>query len=110
MKITKKFRKEVSRGILGQFRYDAKRWMQKGFGREDVAGEAWDSSFEYCKRGTAVCMCIGGAAIQAGYKIAQMDDVARALGFKESGEMYRWNDNPKRTFEQIITRVEKALV
>ncbi len=109
MKITKRYRKEVALGILDQFQYDVKRWMKGGFGRTAASGH-FLGGITACETRQAVCMCLAGAAIQAGTRIEDIGKVAKALGFEDECEMYKWNDNPERTFGEVIDRVVKALV
>ena len=100
-------KRKIARAILTVFQYDEERWDKGAFAR------LWKGADTSCSADMGSCFCVGGAAMRAGIPT---EKAALALGFKPTRHreaiehMYRWNDHPRRTFEQVLRRLEKALV
>ena len=100
-------KRKIARAILTVFQYDEERWVKGAFAR------LWKGADTSCSADMGSCFCVGGAAMRAGLS---PEKAALALGFKPtryvvaSTYMFKWNDHPKRTFEQVLRRLEKALV
>ena len=105
--MTKIEKRKIARAILTVFQYDEERWDKGAFARLSKGADTC------CSTDTGSCFCVGGAAMRAGIPL---EKAALALGFKPTRRrmaperMYKWNDHPKRTFEQVLRRLEKALV
>ena len=61
----------------------------------------------------AVCWCLGGARDVEGKKSGDFaanrhDAFARALGFRNSDEMFTWNDAPERTQAEVVAKLREA--
>ena len=100
-------KRKIARAILTVFQYDEERWAKGAFARSSK------SEGTSCPVEMGSCFCVGGAAMRAGLS---PEKAALALGFKPtryvvaSTYMFKWNDHPRRTFEQVLRRLEKALV
>ena len=100
-------KRKIALAILTVFKYDEERWTKSDFAR---SSKSEDTS---CPVEMGSCFCVGGAAMRAGLS---PEKAALALGFKPtryvvaSTYMFKWNDHPKRTFEQVLRRLEKTLV
>jgi hypothetical protein len=98
--MTKAEKRKIARAVLAVFQNDEARWLKGNFAKHADGFACPPTSSE------ATCFCLGGAGYRSG---VSPDNLAKALKFTNRHVMFAWNDSPKRTFEHVIRRLEKAL-
>jgi hypothetical protein len=88
---------------------DKRHWTQVAYFRKP--GQIGSYMQKYA-RGKRTCYCLAGGLNKVTGRDLRAETVfseIRALGFEDSSELFDWNDDPKRTINEVRTRIDEAL-